>query len=290
MKTFKKLFTFMLISLLCIGLFKYSPTVLAKDPPSDIYLVSDSNSKKPLPSAFRIDTSLNISGSSQFTPTQLSVIKNQINKNNIVIVDLRQESHGFINNNAVAFYNKNKYINNGMDSKQVLESEKTMLSTIPLNKESTIYHRNGTPNYNLLANKVTSESEISSLNGLGYVRVPVTDTYIPSPQIVDQFVEFTKSLKPDTHLHFHCLAGQGRTTTFMSMYQMLKDTNKLSLDNILTHQTRIGGVELMTSPVRNAFIKDFYKYVQENKSSNYSTPYSKWTKSPFTLATNQPPQ
>ncbi|MEF9952704.1 MAG: phosphatase [Clostridium sp.] len=291
MKLLKRIYIFTLVALLCFGCFNYVAKAFTTDnPQAPPYLVSDTNSTNPLPSSFRIDKSLNISGSAQFTPTQLHVMKTQINNPNIIDVDLRQESHGFINNTAIAFYNPNEYINNGMNSTQVLESEKSMLATIPLNKEVTIYERKGVPKSKIFVNTVNSESQVTAANGVGYIRVPVTDTYVASPQVVDQFVEFVKGVKPGTHLHFHCLAGQGRTTTFMAMYQMLKNPSNLSLDKILTHQTRIGGIELMTSPVRNAFIKDFYKYTVDNKDTNYKVPYSKWTKLPFNLASNKPPQ
>ncbi|MEF9935189.1 MAG: phosphatase [Clostridium sp.] len=291
MKPFKKLYAFILALVLCFGLFNFTVSAFTKDTtPSGNYIVSDTNSTNPLPSRFRIDPSLGISGSAEFTPLQLPVMKTQINNPNIIIVDLRQESHGYINNAAIAFYNPKEYINNGMDSKQVMESEKAMLATIPLNKEVPIYHRKGTLKSKVFVYTVNSESKVAADNGIGYVRVPVTDTYIPSPQVVDQFVEFVKGLKPGTHLHFHCLAGQGRTTSFMAMYNMLRNDDNLSLDKILARQIQIGGIELMTSPVRNDFIKDFYKYSVENKANGYKVPYSKWTKLPFKLASNNPPQ
>ena len=48
---------------------------------------------------------LNISGSSQFTSLSFLNLKKNINtKNEFWDIDLRQESHGFINGNAVSWY------------------------------------------------------------------------------------------------------------------------------------------------------------------------------------------
>src|SRR3712207_4654015 len=69
-------------------------------------LVSDSNSTTDLPTRFRIIPELKIAGGKQFTPAQLKNIQNKINSDNLYIVDLREESHGFNDNNAISIYKK----------------------------------------------------------------------------------------------------------------------------------------------------------------------------------------
>ena len=69
---------------------------------------------------------------------------------------------------------------------------------------------------------VSNESTLVTDVGMQYKRFAVKDNGAPTPTIVDEFVEFIKNKPDDLHLHFHCDAGEGRTTSFMVMYQALK--------------------------------------------------------------------
>ena len=81
-----------------------------------------------------------------------------------------------------------------------------------------------------------------------------------------------------THILFHCDAGDGRTTMFMSMYQMMKNINNLSLSTILNDQISVGGIVLTDNVPRATFLEYFYNYTLENKDSNFETNYSTWLK------------
>ena len=56
----------------------------------------------------------------------------------------------------------------------------------------------------------------------------------------------------------------------------MNNQNNLTLDQILSYQYNIGGVVLTNDGYRLDFLNAFYEYIQENKASNYSTPYSQW--------------
>ena len=112
--------------------------------------------------------------------------------------------------------------------------------------------------------------------GMQYKRYAVRDGGVPTPETVDDFVNFIKNKPDDLHLHFHCHAGEGRTTTFMVLYQIMNNQNNLTLDQILSYQYNIGGVVLTNDGYRLDFLEAFYEYIQENKASNYDTPYSQW--------------
>ena len=109
-----------------------------------------------------------------------------------------------------------------------------------------------------------------------YKRYAVKDNGAPTPIIVDEFVEFIKTKPSDLHLHFHCDAGEGRTTSFMVMYQTMMNPTGLSLDQILSYQYNIGGVNVHDDRDQFEFLEDFYAYVSQNKKDNYSIPYSEW--------------
>lgn len=248
--------------------------------PYETYIVLDSDSTSSLPDRFRIDAPLNISGSAQFTPSQLSNIKSKINHPRISIVDLRQESHGFINDLAISFFSPGITLNNGFTTSQTLSAQSKELAFIPLHKRITIYNKTTRPALDVFVNSVGNEGQICRNNNLIYIRLAVKDDYIPSPDIVDQFVAMMKYQARDTHLHFHCEAGEGRTTTFMAMYQIFHQSSTLSLQQIVNHQVNLGGINILDHPDRSDFINEFYNYVKSNKSNNYKTPYSKWISQP----------
>ena len=90
--------------------------------------------------------------------------------------------------------------------------------------------------------------------------------------------DFIKNKPEGQHLHFHCDAGEGRTTTFMVLYQIMTDNGNLSLDQILCYQYNMGGITLTDDVDRAYFLNAFYNYVEENKTDNYSIKFSQWIK------------
>lgn len=239
-------------------------------------IILDSDLKTPLPNKFRDATLLNISGSAQFTRDQVEPLKKAINKPNICIVDLRQESHGLLNDLAISYHNFYKLVNNGFDSVETTEKEISELNKIKINSQVNIFHKNGKLYKCVEAESVSTEENAVIDCGMQYKRYAVRDGGVPTPETVDDFVNFIKNKPDDLHLHFHCHAGEGRTTTFMVLYQIMNNQNNLTLDQILSYQYNIGGVVLTNDGYRLDFLESFYEYIQENKASNYDTPYSQW--------------
>lgn len=69
---------------------------------------------------------------------------------------------------------------------------------------------------------VMSERQMVEQNGLYYYRIAATDHIWPSPENIDDFIAFIRTLPDHAWLHFHCQAGKGRTTIYMAMYDMMK--------------------------------------------------------------------
>lgn len=247
--------------------------------PPGTLIVRDNDSKTSLPNRFRNLPNLNISGSAEFSPMQLENIKSTINNKNLYIVDLRQESHGYINETPISFYNKETLLNKGFTTAQTLEAEKNELASIKVGSDINIYHKNGDFIETLHVDKVFSEETLVKKNNINYMRFAVRDGGIPTPKVTDDFVTFINNLTDNTHLHFHCLEGQGRTTTFMSLYQMMKNTDKIPLETILNQQLEAGGIVINDNAERSAFLHSFYNYTLDNIDSNFTTPYSTWLKS-----------
>ena len=73
------------------------------------------------------------------------------------------------------------------------------------------------------AGQVLTEAELAAQKGVMYVRFTATDHLWPDAGEIERFRRFVKTLPKDAWLHFHCVAGEGRTTAFMTMYDMLKN-------------------------------------------------------------------
>lgn len=239
-------------------------------------IVLDSASNSGLPDRFRDITNLNISGSSQFTKSQINNLKEAINKPNICIMDLRQESHGMLNDFAISFFSPYTDLNNGLTTEEVIKKENSQLSSIKIGSDVDIYHKTGRLFKEVTAEFVSNEDSIVTNDTMQYKRYAVKDNGSPTPIIVDNFVEFIKNKPTDLHIHFHCDAGEGRTTLFMAMYQTMLNNTNLSLNQIISYQYNIGGILLTDNKNQLEFLQEFYNYVSENKSTNYEKTYSQW--------------
>jgi hypothetical protein len=244
----------------------------------DKFLLLDSKKNYKLPSRFRTIPDLNISGSAQFRPSQIDNIKVAINNPKITVVDLRQESHGFLDDNPVSYYSFFQLINNNLDSSETEKAEELDLSKLPLEVNIPIFRVTGEYRESIKASVIFNEKSLCDKYDLGYKRLAVRDNSIPTPKTVDDFINFVKNIDKDTHILFHCDAGDGRTTMFMSMYQMMKNNNNLSLSTILNDQISVGGIVLTDNIPRATFLEYFYNYTLENKDSNFDTNYSTWLK------------
>lgn len=84
---------------------------------------------------------MNISGSGQFTISNLPLLIENIDSNlSIIVIDLREESHGFINNTAISFSNLNNNANISLTLNEVIEKENKDLSSIKLNEPLTLFN------------------------------------------------------------------------------------------------------------------------------------------------------
>ncbi|WP_294382572.1 phosphatase [uncultured Clostridium sp.] len=272
-----KVISFISLFLLFTSLISSKPLCFTSNKNESIITI-DSTSSVGLPMRLRDIPTLNISGSAQFTKDQLLNLKNSINKDNIYIVDLRQESHGMINDLAISFLNPYKDLNNGFTTEQTIKAENSLLNKIKIGNTIQLYKHTGIFIKDITVDFISNESQLVTEADMQYKRFAVKDNSAPTPDIVDEFVEFIKNKPDDIHLHFHCAAGKGRTTSFMVMYQAMKNNSNLTLEQLLSYQYNIGGVNLHDNNIQYNFLEDFCNYVQKNKDSNYSISYSQWIK------------
>ena len=219
-------------------------------------------------------SNLNISGSGEFSKLQLKNLINDINKDNIKIVDLRQESHGFVNGDAISWIGINNKANKGLSLDEVLLKEVTQLASIKLN--SPLITDNGKKT--LFPKLVLTESVLVKEFKKDYFRITVTDGEIPTEDMVDRFIDFVKTVPKDTWLHFHCKEGIGRTTMFMCIYDMMKNSKEVSFNDIKNRQLALANLPLSFFDKDNSkitFLEDFYNYTKSN-NDNYNTSWKEF--------------
>lgn len=302
---FKKIFIFLALSL-CSVL-----ALPAKNLPETILILNMDN-EAVLPKKFRTTQDafegetkqsvsrlgfdqLRISGSAQFSDKALTAIIERLNNpKNLYILDLRQESHGFINGAAVSWYGVKDWANVGKTLRQIEEEEQTLLKNILTAKTANIAltfvkepEGQSLPiiekSVRVDVKDVATENQLVNKHQATYIRFPVTDHVMPTNEIVDQFVYLIKQMPQDRWIHMHCAAGIGRTSTFMVMLDMMKNAKQVSYSDILERQLLIGGRDLRKPSKsqwkakaiadRTRFLEEFYDYCRTNQD-NYQTPWS----------------
>lgn len=200
---------------------------------------------------------------------------------NVIVVDLRQESHALLGEHPVSWYGEKNWANKGTTLTEVLADEVGRIKSLAVAGSATVSRvyakdENGRLTTvrveDLCHERAQSEESACSFMALGYFRIPVTDHSRPADTDVDRFIQFVRVLAPGAWLHFHCHAGDGRTTTFMLLYDMLLNARVLGLEELAARQHLLGGVDVLHSPhsgwkgelynERADFVRRFYEYAQ----------------------------
>lgn len=218
-----------------------------------------------------------MSGSSQFSKASLEVILDKIKIRRFIIVDLRQESHGFINDHAASWFCDIKNWGNlGLSPEEIEQGQLQLLTEVYQEGKAIVYSdKDEEIPQEIEIERVSTEAELAENYHVSYKRFYVSDHARPTDEIVDEFITFIKKLPKGTWLHFHCAGGKGRTTTFMSMYDMMTNAHRVTLEDILQRQWLIGGSSLehtsnedeWKTPLaeeRLEFLRQFFQYCKEH--------------------------
>ncbi|MFC5720705.1 hypothetical protein ACFP1Z_11075 [Streptomyces gamaensis] len=204
-----------------------------------------------------------------------------------VDVDLRQETHLFVNGMGVSWFGRDNNANLDLGHAAVLTAEDKAKALLA--HESSITFAD-IPKKSVRQDgpvrdpkRVQSEEETARAAGLGYLRLTVPDHHRPQDEEVDRFVAFVRKQSPDTWLYFHCRGGKGRTTTFMAMYDMMRNAQRVGYEDILRRQQLLGGTDLLGADdteggqalARKEFLRSFHAYARTN-TDGFATPYSTW--------------
>lgn len=240
---------------------------------------------------------LNISGSAQFSMDQLrdlaATLRKRADGKAIYIVDLRGESHVFLNGNPISWYCEHNWGNYGKTLEEVRQDEAMRFAPLV---DSTIraygvVHDQRTGGKKIKVKSWTTEAELVAVEGFGYLRLPCPDHAFPPAGQIDAFIEFVKGIDMDnTWLHFHCHAGVGRTGIFMMLYDKMKNPG-VAMQDILVRQALTGSEYPVThgrsyhrstsfhgqlQAEKNRMTPLLFQYVEENWESGYAVPWSQW--------------
>ncbi|WP_298625061.1 hypothetical protein [uncultured Legionella sp.] len=242
---------------------------------------------------------LSMSGSANPTLTNMHWLKKNYGAtHSVYIIDLRQETHLFINGSPVSIFYKKDEINWGKTLTDINQFEHYWVNnllyqnTIKLNKlgRPVLGLKIPTKPQATTIQEVYTEAEAAKMAGIGYFRIDVPDYHPPAPEQVDLFVQFVKKAPAHSWFHFHCAAGKGRTTTFMVMRDILANGTQVELIDIVTRQALLGGIDLFASSkslsaqpwkkefheARVDFIKLFYTYIHNGIEAKQS--FAQWIK------------
>lgn len=297
-----------------------------------IWLLANAKSGSALPDHFRFlrlpnGTFVGESGSAQPSADGYAAIRSWLGSNapvvkSVSVFDLRQESHGFINGLPVSWYFGRDQVNCGKSAIGMAADERERLRLLSTLHAVQIYMsatqpsdtacKAGTDPKQVAVSNVEAERTVVEQLSQGgvqwaYWRLPVADFHAPADGVVDDFVVLIRSLPPNSWLHFHCAAGDGRTTTFLTMAEMVRNARSMTLDAILADQCNLGpgAVNLCSycgparwknewARLRYRFIELFYLYCREQGPA-FGETFSAWKRKnehrvpPPPRCPNQPP-
>jgi hypothetical protein len=224
---------------------------------------------------------LHASGSGEFTADNLKLLLARAH-GPVTIFDLRQETHIFVNGLPVSWFATRDWANVGRSQTEIEEGEVAWVQS--LKSRSEIAVRPGEPvkkgnadsalPQQVIVREASIERDLISSAGTSYVRVAVTDHTRPLDDAVDRFILAVRALPENAWARFHCEAGLGRTTTFLVLYDMLRNPTRVSLEDIVRRQKLLGydydvlGVagnwKAPYTKDRIAFVRAFYDYARAN--------------------------
>ena len=242
-------------------------------------------------------TDLHASGSGEFTADSLKLLLGRT-RGPVTVFDLRQETHIFVNGLPISWFATHDWSNVGRTHDEIEADEAARVkslkagSKIVVNPGAAIKKPGATSSApeNVTVEHASTEHDIVVGNNAAYVRLTVTDHARPLDEEVDRFILAVRIMPKNGWAHFHCEAGRGRTTTFMVLYDMLRNANRVSLEDIARRQQLLGYDYDVLRPAdpgswkapytddRIAFVRAFYRYAHANPGGQPQL-WSEWLNS-----------
>ena len=96
---------------------------------------------------------------------------------------------------------------------------------------------------------ISPGEKAAELYGFGYKNFRIGSKYLSKDEDIDEFVSFFDTLPKDVFLYFHCIHGKGRTSMMLVMADIIRNSPRVSLKDIIKRQYLLGSVDLFdTTP------------------------------------------
>ncbi len=253
-------------------------------------------STRPLPNGAPVPAdglvALRMSGSGQFCQNQFWALQETLTPDRqVTVVDLRAEPHGFINNMAVSWGPLGR-----LPAEPATQLERRWLAAARSTSRATAtaFALDGYTNsadwesidLRINVRETSTEDRFVRRVTWGYRRFDTLDFTAPTDAVVDEFVDFISSRDASTWLHLHCDTGLGRTTTFMTLVDMMANSGRASASALIERQHRLGGSDLANTSDSNRvsatgkrdrldFVENFYRYCRQS-APNFRQSWSAW--------------
>lgn len=241
-----------------------------------------------------LDT-LYASASAQFSERQFRELAEDLRQaadgKEIIIVDLREESHYMLNGISVSLFRLHNWANLGLTPEEVAEAEEAAFADLK-GKTITAYGEDDElklehESLEFTVETVMSEKELVESEGFTYLRIACTDHVWPDPWEIDQFIEYVKGVDTDdVWFHFHCQGGSGRTGAFMMIYDKMKNPHVDDKDILYRHAKTgsnyplyLGDGDSYKDPLykeKAEMAPLIFDYIEQNHESNYEVSWSQW--------------
>jgi predicted protein tyrosine phosphatase len=168
-----------------------------------------------------------------------------------VVVDLRKESHGFLNGAAVSWYAAGS--NWGcarLSPADAVELERLRLMIVTNSPQVTVATKalvqSDTPGGNTWdVRHACDERQLVEAGGdARYVRIGIDDHCPPDAAALAALRDLFDTVPARSHLHFHCRGGKGRTSTAMALLDMHQHAGNTSFAEIIRRQAERSGYAL----------------------------------------------
>lgn len=242
---------------------------------------------------------LHLSGSERLSSVeQVHRIQEAAGDLPVFVLDLRQEPHAVVGDYPVTERGPRDWAHVDLTSDQAAAADVDLAERLACQPSITVTHadfvkgKSDDPRMVTLHEQtVRTERQVVELAGAAYRRIAVTDHLRPARHAVDEFIELVRSMPQRSHLHVHCNGGRGRTTTFMCLYDMLRNARRVDASAIIERQSRLGFDYPMTTvrmdkpekmpfqQDRLDFLHEFHRYAQANPGGQPKT-WSQWREQP----------
>jgi hypothetical protein len=181
------------------------------------------------------DPQFRASGSHQLNVGRLATALKSVNPSGgrLYLVDLREETHLYCDGDAVSWYADKDFANVGQSLEWIVTEEKAQRDKIKSAPVTQIFcitdedpqTGNVTPTgyREVDVKSAATEEDVAATFSFRpqYIRIPVTDHCMPSEDALNRFVNLCKNLNSKDWVHCHCHGGDGRTTTFLTLFDMV---------------------------------------------------------------------